>query len=148
MYGKLTNGILDTQAIELSLRKARPDLRLIDLRRVLDTTVQGNNVLDENVDSHLMLLVLLVDEERLLEQTVPFDAGLPERPFVAIQQGLNAPCVRFASSESRDATETSEIEWKVGMGSEDSESVVYLELVKVRCERHFLSKIRHEIRWK
>ena len=67
---QLTDSILDTKAIQLRLGEARPHLRLVDLRCILHTTIQGDDVFDEDVDGVGMLLILFVNEEGLFIQAV------------------------------------------------------------------------------
>ena len=54
----------------MSLGETAPDLRLVDLVRVVHTSVERHDVLNENVDCLRVLLVLLEDEECLLVQAV------------------------------------------------------------------------------
>src|SRR5882762_2496426 len=65
-----TDGVLDPQAVKLGLSEPAPDFRPVDLISVFQPTVNGHNVLDENVDCHCKLVILLVDSQRLLVQTV------------------------------------------------------------------------------
>lgn len=67
---RLTDGVLDAETVQLCLRQAAPYSRLVDFGSILDTAVQGYDVLDEDVNGHFVLLVLLVDEESFLVQTV------------------------------------------------------------------------------
>ena len=66
----LTDRVFDSETVKLCFCQSAPDLWLVDLVGVIDTTIQRDDVLDENVDRHTMLLVLLVDEEGLLIQAV------------------------------------------------------------------------------
>lgn len=65
-----TNRVLDTQTIELRLCETAPYFGLVNLCGVLNTTVEGNDVLDQDVDRRFVVLVLLVDEEGFLVQAV------------------------------------------------------------------------------
>lgn len=62
----LTNRILNTKSIELGLCKAAPNFRPVDLRSIVLTTVNADDVLDKHIDGISMLLVFLVDHERFL----------------------------------------------------------------------------------
>ena len=63
-----TDGIFDAETIQLSLGQSTPNLRLVDLVCILHTTIKGNHMFDQNIDSLSVLLVLLVDHERLFIQ--------------------------------------------------------------------------------
>ncbi len=65
-----TNRVLDTQTIELRLCETAPYFGLVNLCGVLNTTVEGNDVLDQDVDRRFVILILLVDEEGFLVQAV------------------------------------------------------------------------------
>lgn len=65
-----TDGVFDAQTVKLSLRKPAPHLWLVYLGSEVETTIDRYDVLDQNVDRHEMLLVLLVDSQRLFVQAV------------------------------------------------------------------------------
>lgn len=65
-----TNRILDTKSVELGLSEPTPNLRLIDLVGIIQTTIDGDDVLDEYIHGHGVLLVLLVDRKCLFVQAV------------------------------------------------------------------------------
>ena len=85
-----TDSVLDAQAVELRLREPTPNLRLVDLRRVLQPTVDRHNVLNEHIDSIDMLLMLLVNRERLLVQPV-VDGDLRDLLDVVVVQLIDIP---------------------------------------------------------
>ena len=74
-----TDRVLDTESVELSLRKTAPNLGLVDLVGIVHATIERHDVFDENIDSLGVLLVLLEDEERFLVQAMlnrdPGDLG-------------------------------------------------------------------------
>jgi hypothetical protein len=61
-----TNRVLDPQAIQLGLSESAPNFTLVDFVGVIESTINRHYVLDKNVDSHRVLIVLLVDRQRLL----------------------------------------------------------------------------------
>lgn len=61
-----TDRVFDTETIQLSLGQSAPNFWFVDLVRILYTTVKGNHVFDQHVDSLSMLFVLLVNHESLL----------------------------------------------------------------------------------
>jgi len=65
-----TNGIFNTETVQLSLGQSTPNLRLVDLVRILHTTIEGDHMLDQDINSLGMLLVLLVDHECFLKQSM------------------------------------------------------------------------------
>src|SRR3984885_761661 len=60
-----TNRVLNPQAIQLGLSKSAPNFGPVDFACVITSTVNRHYVLDENIDSHRVLIVLLVDRQRL-----------------------------------------------------------------------------------
>ena len=103
-----TNGIFDTKAIQLGLSQPTPNLRLVDLIRILHTTIEGNHMLDQDIDGLTVLLVLLVDHERLLEQPV-LGSDLGDLCGVVVLQLVDVPdnfaLVRTDSSEEEEVLE-------------------------------------------
>ena len=72
----LTNRILDAQAVELCLCEPTPYLWYVDLGSVIQNTIDKYSMLDQYVDSHGMLFVLLVyNEGFLVEPMVCGDLG-------------------------------------------------------------------------
>lgn len=67
---RITNGVLDTEAIKLRLREAAPHFGLVDLVRVVQTALDADDVLDKDAHRKGMFVVLLVDRQRLLVQPV------------------------------------------------------------------------------
>ena len=61
-----TNRVLNPQAIQLGLSKSALNFGPVDFVGVIKSTVNRNYVLGENIDSHRVLIVLLVDRQRLL----------------------------------------------------------------------------------
>ena len=60
-----TNRVLNPQAIQLGLSKSAPNFEHVDFAGVIKSTVNRHYVLNENIDSHRVLIVLLVDRQRL-----------------------------------------------------------------------------------
>lgn len=83
-----TDRVLDSQTIELRLCKTAPHLRLVNLGGVLNTPIEGNDVLDQDVDRRFVVLVLLVDEEGLLVQAV-VDRDLGNLVRIVVLQLVN-----------------------------------------------------------
>jgi hypothetical protein len=67
---ELTDGVFDTQSVELRLGKTAPNLRFVDFSSIFNTAIQRHDMFHQDVDSHSMILVFLVDEERFLVQAV------------------------------------------------------------------------------
>ena len=65
-----TYGVFDAETVQLSLCQSTPDLRTIDLVRVLHTTVEGNHMFHQNVNGSSVLVVLLVNHECFLIQSM------------------------------------------------------------------------------
>ena len=63
-----TNGFLDSKSVKLSLGQSAPDFRLVDLVGISVASVNADNVVDQDVHSFGMLLVLREDGERFLVQ--------------------------------------------------------------------------------
>jgi hypothetical protein len=64
------DGVLDAKTVELGLTEAAPDGGLVDLVGVLLSAVNRDNVLDEDVHRLEVEVVLAVERERLLVETV------------------------------------------------------------------------------
>ena len=60
-----TNRVLNPQAIQLGLSKSAPNFGPVEFVGVIKSTVNRHYVLDENIDSHRVLIVLLVDRQSL-----------------------------------------------------------------------------------
>lgn len=54
----------------MSLPKSAPNVWLVDLGGILQPPINGYHVLDQNIHGHYVLVVLLIDSECLLEETV------------------------------------------------------------------------------
>ena len=65
-----TDGVFDLQAVQLGLGESAPDFRPVDFVGVIQPTVNRHNVLHKNIDRHGMLVIFLIDCQRLLVQTV------------------------------------------------------------------------------
>jgi len=63
-----TDRVFDTESVQLSLGQSAPNLRLVDLVRILHATIKRNHMLNQDVDCLSVLFVLLVDHKRLLVQ--------------------------------------------------------------------------------
>lgn len=64
------DGVLDAETVELGLRETTPDGGLVDLARVLRRTVDADDILDENIHRVEVLVVLAVQRERLLIESL------------------------------------------------------------------------------
>jgi len=60
-----TNRVLDPQSIQLGLSKSTPNFRPVDFVGVIKSTINRHYMLDEDIDSHHVLIVLLVDRQCL-----------------------------------------------------------------------------------
>ena len=67
---ELTNSLFDTDTVKLSLSQTTPDLGLVNLVGILNTTVERDDVLNKDVDGACVIVVLLEDEEGLFVETV------------------------------------------------------------------------------
>jgi len=66
----LTNGVLNSQTVKLRFRQTTPNLGLANFVRILQTSVDAHNLVDEHINGKRMLLILLVNRERLFVQTM------------------------------------------------------------------------------
>jgi len=103
-----TNGIFDAETIQLGLGQSAPNLRLVDLVCILHTTIEGNHMFDQNIDGLSVLIVLLVDHERLFIQPVLGSdlwdlGGIVILQFVDVADDL--PFVRTDSGEKQEVLE-------------------------------------------
>ena len=58
------------QAVQLGLGESAPNFRLVDFVGIIQSTINRHYVLDENIDHHRMLIILFIDCQRLLIQTM------------------------------------------------------------------------------
>ena len=103
-----TDGVLDTETVQLSLGQSTPNLRLVDLVRILHATIEGNHVLNQDIDCLSVLFVLLVDHERLLVQSM-LGSDLRDFGGVVVLQLVDVPddlaLVRTDGSEEQQVLE-------------------------------------------
>ena len=85
-----TDGVFDTETVQLSLGQSTPDLRLVDFVRILNTTIEGNHVLNQDIDGLSVLFVLLVDHERLLVQSM-LGSDLRDLGGIVVLQLVDVP---------------------------------------------------------
>lgn len=69
-----TDGILDTQTIQLRLSEAAPHGWLVDFDSIIQTAIDTGDVVYQDVDSESVFVVLLVDGEGFLVQAM-FDSN-------------------------------------------------------------------------
>ena len=80
-----TNGVLDSQSVQLSFRQTAPHLRLVDLVGVVDASVQADYVFYKDVDGVRVLLVFLEYQERFFVESM-VDSDLSDfRNFVVLK---------------------------------------------------------------
>jgi hypothetical protein len=85
-----TDGVFDTETVQLRLGQSTPNLRLVDLVRILHATIEGNHMFDQDIDGLSVLLVLLVDHERLLVQSM-LGGNLRDLDDIVVLQLVDVP---------------------------------------------------------
>ena len=67
---RLTDRVFDAQAVELGFSKTTPNFGFVNFVSIIQTAVDGNDVFDEDINSHSMLVVLLVNRQGFLIQAM------------------------------------------------------------------------------
>jgi hypothetical protein len=82
---KCTDGVTNSEAVKLGLSQPTPNLQLVDFIRVVETTVNRDDILHEHVDGVHVLFVFLIDRAGLFVETV-ICGNSGNFPFVIILQ--------------------------------------------------------------
>lgn len=103
-----TDGVFDTETVQLSLGQPTPNLGLVNLVRILHTTIEGDYMFDQDIDRLSVLLVLLVDHKRLLIQSM-LDSDLRDLSGIVVLQLVDISddlsLVRTDSSKEHEVLE-------------------------------------------
>ena len=104
-----TDGVFDTETVELSLGQSTPNLWLVDLVRILHTTIEGDHMFDQDIDSLSVLLVLLVDHECFLKQSMLGSDLWDLRDIIVLQLVDVSDNLSLVSTDSSKEQEVLEI---------------------------------------
>lgn len=104
-----TNGVFNTETVQLSLGQSTPNLRLVDLVRVLHTAIEGDHMLDQDINGLSVLLVLFVDHECFLKQSMLGSDLRDLRGIVVLQLVDVSDNLSLVRADSRKEHEVLEI---------------------------------------
>lgn len=104
-----TNGVFNTETVQLGLGQSTPDLRLVDLVRILHTTIEGDHMFDQDINSLGVLLVLFVDHECFLKQSMLGSDLRDLRGIVVLQLVDVSDNLSLVRTDSRKEHEVLEI---------------------------------------